>query len=379
MTAPTYPAARAASLAVRERFAECRSAALRRGEPQVAPEPDETTIEQIATVAFWASLRREEGRSPKISLAYLPPEMGGHVVTLGRRLPLEAGVLTRLAPAVERPGIHLGVWHQDGALYVWGSTRTLPHSCLVLEVVEPGLLVVKRRRGPEGGKFANVAVLRGDQVRLVDERGGDRPANAPLIASLLGFDQPNIWAERANVAVQLALSMRTHGHGGTLLIVPDGSDAWLKSMVQPITYPVTPPYTELAELLRREPVGERHAVWQDQVRHVTDAIAGLTAVDGATVITDRYELRAFGAKIARAPGREPVERLVLVEPVIGAPAVHLNPADLGGTRHLSAAQFVNDQRDALAMVASQDGRFTLFGWPSGEDTVFAFAVESLLM
>jgi len=38
------------------------------------------------------------------------------------------------------------------------------------------------------------------------------------------------------------------------------------------------------------------------------------------------------------------------------------PAQFGGTRHLSAAQFVHDQRDAIALVASQDGRFTVFAW-----------------
>ena len=32
-----------------------------------------------------------------------------------------------------------------------------------------------------------------------------------------------------------------------------------------------------------------------------DAIAGLTAVDGATIMTDDYELLAFGAKIHAPP------------------------------------------------------------------------------
>ena len=43
------------------------------------------------------------------------------------------------------------------------------------------------------------------------------------------------------------------------------------------------------------------------------------------------------------------------------------PGALGGTRHLSAAQFVRDQPDALALVASQDGRFTIFAWSPCED------------
>src|SRR6266446_3412570 len=72
--------------------------------------PDASTIERIINAAFWASLRREEGRAPTISLAYLPPEAAGTGLFVERPLPLDPPMLSRLAPAVERPGIHLGVW-----------------------------------------------------------------------------------------------------------------------------------------------------------------------------------------------------------------------------------------------------------------------------
>ena len=57
----------------------------------------------------------------------------------------------------------------------------------------------------------------------------------------------------------------------------------------------------------------------------------------------------------------------------------MHPTQLGGTRHLSAAQFVHDQRDAVALVASQDGRFTVFAWSPCEDMVHAHRVEALLL
>ena len=89
--------------------------------------PDAPTIERIISAAFWASLRREEGRIPKISLAFLPPTAAGNPLLVERPLPLDPAILTRLAPAVERPGIHLGVWHDEGGteLHVWGATRTI--------------------------------------------------------------------------------------------------------------------------------------------------------------------------------------------------------------------------------------------------------------
>ena len=55
------------------------------------------------------------------------------------------------------------------------------------------------------------------------------------------------------------------------------------------------------------------------------------------------------------------------------------PAQLGGTRHLSAAQFVHDQHDAMALVASQDGRFTIFKWSPREEFVHAHRVDALLL
>jgi hypothetical protein len=110
-----------------------------------------------------------------------------------------------------------------------------------------------------------------------------------------------------------------------------------------------------------------------------DAVAGLTAIDGATVITAEYEVLTFGAKIARRKGSPQVDQLTLTEPIEGSEAQIVTPGHLGGTRHLSAAQFVHDQRDALALVASQDGRFTVFAWSPCEGMTHAHRIETLLL
>ena len=96
-------------------------------------------------------------------------------------------------------------------------------------------------------------------------------------------------------------------------------------------------------------------------------------------MTDDFELLAFGAKITRRRGSPPVERLTVTEPIEGGTADVVHPTSLGGTRHLSAAQFVQDQRDVTAFVASQDGRFTVFAWSPCEDMVHAHRVETLLL
>jgi hypothetical protein len=334
--------------------------------------PDAATIERIIDAAFWASLRREEGRIPKISLAFLPPEAAGSALLVERPLPLDPTILTRLAPAVERPGIHLGVWRNgnDGELSLWGATRSIPPLCFVVEVIEPGLLVVKHRRADPDGKFANVAVLQGDEIKIVDAEGTLASECPDFVATLLGFNRAA--ADADNVLLPLALSMRAHGHGGSLLVVPHGTDRWRQSILWPVPYTVAPPFSRLGDLVRS---GTRDGTFKD----ATDAIGGLTAVDGAVVLSDHWDVLAFGAKIGRSESGPFVEQVLVREPILGHKPVTVHPSELGGTRHLSAAQFVHEQQESLALVASQDGRFTVFGWSRRAKMVHAYRVETLLL
>src|SRR2546427_11357306 len=226
---PVYQAARAVAAVVEEHFARHVAEARRRDERDLAHAPDARAIETIIDATFWASSRQEEGRFPKHSLSFLPPEQAGQALTFEQRLPLTPGTLTKLAPAVERPGLHLGVWHDEDELHVWGATRAIPSLGFVLEDVEPGLLVIKHRRIDGFGKFANVVILKGEQVKLVDEQGASLPDCPDLLKALLAFTSPATWETSVNVLVQLAASMRAHGHGGILLVVPSDNEKWRES------------------------------------------------------------------------------------------------------------------------------------------------------
>ena len=343
-----------------------------------APVPDLYAVEVLIEAGFWTSLRREEGYIPRISLALTPPDAVNHPLLFAEPIPLAPAELARVAPAVERPGIHLGVWDDRGGYRVWGATRSLPQYCLVIEVAAPGLLVIKQHRGGEHTKFANIAVLEGEQIKIVDEQASSLPDCPTLLASLLGFNTPASWSDSVNVLVQLAVSMRAHGRGGLLLVVPAGSDRWRESIVSPISYALEPQFVALADLMQKETI-HRDRLWQDALARAIEGIAGLTAVDGAAIVTDRHELLAFGAKITRRRGSAPIEQLTVTEPIEGGSASIVHPSQLGGTRHLSAAQFVHDQQDAVALVASQDGRFTIFAWSACEKMVHAHRVEVLLL
>ena len=363
MNRPSYPPAQSVAVTVAEHFRQ----------HSAGRAPDADTIERLINAAFWASLRREEGREPTISLAYVPREDAGTALFVERPLPLDPNTLTKLAPAVERPGIHLGVWPNGGGndLVVWGATRNIPAYTFVVEVIEPGLLVIKHRRAGPGGKFANVAVLQGDDVKIIDVQGTRECADCPdIVLTLLGFDQDVDNSD--NVLLALALSMRAHRHGGSLLVVPHGTDEWRKSILKPVPYTVAPPFSRLGQFVES---GVRDGAFKDAV----DAIAGLTAVDGAVVLSDTYDVLAFGAKIVRTESGALFEEVLVREPIVGNAPVKVDPSELGGTRHLSAAQFVFEQRDSLALVASQDGRFTVFGWSEQAKMVHAYRVEALLL
>jgi hypothetical protein len=373
-----YPPARTIVDKLREHFERHAELARRDAGTDVAAAPDNEAVATMVDAAFWASLRREEGFVPSISLAYLAPDDERRPLRLSRPLPLTPEALTRLSPAVERPGIHLGVWPHDGELAVWGTTRLLPPYCFVVEVAGPGLLVVKHRRREESGKFLNVAVLEGDQAKLLDREAAGLPDCPAMVKLLLGAGGSSP-TEVANTLAAIALSMRQHGHGGSLLVVPSDSDAWRESIRQPIPYVVEPPLAELSALIEQDAAEKDNPRWQDAFRRAVDAIAGLTAVDGATIMTDRYALLAFGAKIGRPDRAARVEQVLVTEPVQDCAPVRMHLSQLGGTRHQSAAQFVQDQHDAVALVASQDRQFTVFAWSACEDIVHAHRVEALLL
>ncbi|HWF08743.1 MAG TPA: hypothetical protein VG297_09780 [Bryobacteraceae bacterium] len=378
MAEAPYAIARAAAARVHPHFAGLLTAQRGEGASGLAPLPDIATVETLIDVAFWASLRREELRAPRISLAFAPPIEGKRPLVFGRPVPLAPQPLTHLGPAVERPGIHLCVERRGGELSVWGAARYLPPCCFVLEVVAPGLLVIKHSRPDDSGKFVNVAVLQGDEIKMVDQNAARLAGLPPRMAALLS-PLPDLASPDVNVLMQLAVSMRAHAQGGTLLVVPSDETSWHASILEPIPYAITPAFGLLGDLAR-EPAAEKSSYrWQTTMRRALEGLGGLTAVDGAMILTDRFDLAAFGAKIIRRSGYPQVDTVVLTEAIEGAGIASVDSSVLGGTRHLSAAQFTHDQRDSLALVASQDGRFTAFEWSPDAQMVFANRIEALLL
>ncbi len=375
----TYKAARIVAESVETIFAKHLATATSLGEKNLACVPNASIIESFIDVGFWTSLRHEEGRSPRISLAFLQPEEAGTPIIFAQSIPLTPRSLTKLSPGYERAGIHLGVWHENNVLYIWGATVTIPNCCFVLDISEPGQVVIKHRRSEGFGKFSNIAVLAGDDIKIVDDKSPTVRSCPTLISSLLDFTSASSRYDSINVMLQLAVSMRAHKRGGTILVVPSGTKEWRESISHPLHYAIKPAFSGLADLVKR--LGKDHALtnWQSMLAKEVDIVGGLTAIDGATIINDEYQLLAFGEKIVQRVGQPIIEKIIETEPVKDHRPAIVFPAKTGGTRHLSAAQFVQDQHDAIALVASQDGKFTVFAWSPADKLVQAHRIDSLLL
>jgi hypothetical protein len=111
------------------------------------------------------------------------------------------------------------------------------------------------------------------------------------------------------VTVQLAVSMRAHGRGGLMLIVPGGTDAWRESMVQPMTYSVSPAFSELAVLAQGPAPGGSARAWREELSRVVDAIAGLTAMWHAPPRGRAVRLRPARRARARGIAGRPLHRV----------------------------------------------------------------------
>ena len=116
MAEPAYPAARAIAPRILAYFTH---------HPEGRSAPPASVIETLIDAAFWASLRREEGAMPKISLAYVSPEDTGEpllfAAIIGNAL-LGAGALL------------FGVTGWAG---VWGLTPFMFLYCAMIGCINP--------------------------------------------------------------------------------------------------------------------------------------------------------------------------------------------------------------------------------------------------
>ena len=121
----------------------------------------------------------------------------------------------------------------SGALEVWGYT-SVDSGTFELSVLEPGNLVVTFGA-------ANLAAVFGTRAVFID--AGCLMPSCPIWAKTFPPEPGDRSVERARErkiesVLEVARSMRRHGRGGTLLLVPEG-EAWRASLQEPLSYEPT--------------------------------------------------------------------------------------------------------------------------------------------
>jgi hypothetical protein len=110
---------------------------------------------------------------------------------------------------------------------------------------------------------------------------------------------------------------------------------------------------------------EALSMLEESIMEVAHFIAGLAAMDGAVVLTNKYEVLGCGAEIACELEKVPtVLRALDAEATQTAPVV----ADTFGARHRSVYRLCNSLHDVIAIVISQDRTVQFVRWMDGAVT-----------
>ncbi len=300
---------------------------------------------------FWASILTEERNHHLLSVALSPSEplleRGMDEKTTFKFKKSEkfnAKILAKLSPALENTNHHLGVWvDKDSELEIWGFTTD---SKIVANVVEVGQVLVV------GEVFETGKPIRKEKIAI----------DYSEINFIEDIQIPNLSDEIKS----LALEMRKHKHGGTLLVI-DGNKFKDYGIIDSALYFDTPKSITIEidhlSMEAKKAFSRRNSENQDKNFAL---LSRLTAPDGATIINDKLEVIAFGAKLK--PNSEESNENIDISLSKPFENFEIDPdknkiSKLGGTRHQSAARFIYDLKDnSLAIVASSEGKISIVYW-----------------
>jgi DisA bacterial checkpoint controller nucleotide-binding len=380
----------------------------------IATLPDDAELRLVLDVAYHASLLREEQRQVTFRVILIPPEdlpddggppTGFSPILLDRPRAFNEQEVRRIATAAEFFRSLIGVSSDpEGRLNIWGivvsGTRwvnavdggryagaSLP-ARLVVHALGPGRLTLfrgqKRIAALSGGemeahafdlfqsKWLPQAFAAGRAQIMEQMYGTTQEKSVPLGGDFLKMMSQNVLRRTLSV-------VRNAKHGGTLIFIePDEEDLHIREHGSiRFKYRVAPGDTRshyqkaLSLALRRlfqiaEEKKLSSAGWREyqtvadlELGNMDEALfefahflADLMSIDGALILTKRFELVGFGAELRTdSPALVSVRRALDLEATIWAN----ESLDDGGTRHRAVYRFCDRYVDCLAIVISQDG------------------------
>lgn len=176
--------------------------------------PDAPTLEALLDVVFYASLTKEEGRPARFSIAIARPNpLGSHCID---PRPLTPEVLGKLSAACDGGSTLLLAWMAPDAWQVWGITVKRQTEYLIITARDPGSLSLQ---------WMHEILFSYDHGRgvVADKRALSPGKIIELISDSLPPPTPTTL--RMFNLQAIYRSMREHGRGGALLVVPTSASA----------------------------------------------------------------------------------------------------------------------------------------------------------
>ncbi|HEX9927402.1 MAG TPA: hypothetical protein VGB02_02535 [Pyrinomonadaceae bacterium] len=357
-------------------------------------------LQEILEKVFYSSLEKEEGQQHHFSVIISPPENKFNKLLRGHshkhnvgyfydvssfETPININLLHKISPAFEFTDKKLRLWFDSkNEIKIWGFANDyFNNTCIEIKTFSPGQLIIYifsseyplerylmtfSRTECIGSDFSLPKLLFND-----DEF---KKASDPSDREIWLRNHRSI-RRKHGLFVDLINKIRSHAHGGILLIIPDqfAQNVLKESVKAPIPFNQSVKYDAISRKLNREQneyilsqtTRDSHSNLPWSFDKEIDFLGQITAIDGATIITKNFDVIAFGAKIKSKEPKENEDILEYVwikEPFENFKEHQQKVSDLGGTRHQSAAQFVFDQRErsVFAIVSSQDGRVSIIFW-----------------
>ena len=405
---------------------------------------DQVHLEHMLTVAYQASLLRDEDRAVRVRIVAARPEefdpnggppTGLQPLVFDQPVPYTPQELRRLALVAKYHRALIGVrpLTGDGRCGIWGMLQSgpgwiqmaqggrgpapaPPPSALLVRVLGPGRIAVGRglstfaelRGGVVGGPGmdlfrsqwvpARFLTARSELALLHAEARSRAEASGERWADL-GPDVIRL-VSQAMVRRFLAAMVSAH-HGGTVIMLPHESAEEAVHANGPLRLKYAFRDGEPRRRYRQLILGLMRAIaraggsagvssvdgdtyaslrdhelssLQDAIVEMSQLIAALSEVDGAVVITKRFEILGFGAEIiGDLPDVQHVARALDLE---GDDRVR-EPLIADGTRHRSAYRLCSRLPSALVLVVSQDGGVRFVAEHRGQVTFWDHAIEML--
>jgi hypothetical protein len=391
-------------------------------------EKTEAVLTSLLSVAYQASLLRDEDRALSFRIVFAPPTIfpihagppyGAHRLSFDRPLPFEVHEVRKLAPAVKFQRSLIAVHEIEGQLRIWGLVHTgprwlrfaqggrgpapeLPASAIVVHVNGPGDLLVSLAGQTLARLFAGeltTPMLDVFDAKWLPEifRGMVGEVRAAHDVEREQASEP--WAEvdprtmgyvSRNLVRRIVATIRAGKHGGAVLIVPPETEPHVRDGglldIKYRFYDAEPRrrfrslllniFAELGRLGARNGVEANWELYEETesklivafdeaVFELAHLIAALSDVDGMVVLNHRFEILGFGAVVS---GHLPeIERVAQALDLDGADRIEEATSSVG-TRHRAAYRISRAIPGSLSIVVSQDGSVRFIRDLGGEVT-----------